>query len=243
MAAQALAPEAGRLPEREPRLWDACRRRRRCELPPRARAAGGRGGAGSQPTARVAPPGACRAGGSARRCARSDAAGASRGAAGDRDAVLRFAPAAAAHASGMAPTARRRPSTPERCGSPRASRRSASRSAGAAVARVLSHRRLLGRDRGARGRPICHRELGDDLGEAGALTALANVLWCPGRIAEALESAERAVSLLQRRPPGRALVSACAVLATPTRMPRMQTRRASGRFARSRSPTESATAS
>jgi DNA-binding CsgD family transcriptional regulator len=136
-------------------------------------------------------------------------------AAGDGDAVLRFAPLAAA----------------------RASEHGAHREAAAQYARAL--RFAVGRPPAARadllerrsrecfliddtlgaiealeGALICHRELGDDLGEAGALTALANVLWCPGRIAEALDSAERAVSLLERHPPGRALASACAVLAT-----------------------------
>ena len=136
-------------------------------------------------------------------------------AAGDRDAVLRFAPAAAAHASEHG--AHR-----EAAAQYARALRLAAGQPPAARADLLERQSrecfLIDDSSGAiealEGALICHRELGDDLGEAGALTALANVLWCPGRIAEALESAERAVSLLQRRPPGRALVSACAVLAT-----------------------------
>jgi ATP/maltotriose-dependent transcriptional regulator MalT len=136
-------------------------------------------------------------------------------AAGDRDAVLRFAPAAAAHASEHG--AHR-----EAAAQYARALRFAAGQPPAARADLLERQSrecfLIDDSSGAiealEGALICHRDLGDDLGEAGALTALANVLWCPGRIAEALESAERAVSLLQRRPPGRALVSACAVLAT-----------------------------
>jgi DNA-binding CsgD family transcriptional regulator len=61
---------------------------------------------------------------------------------------------------------------------------------------------------------VCHRDLGDDRREADTLTELSNVMWCPGRIGEALANAERAVSLLEGHPPGRQLVAACSVLAT-----------------------------
>ena len=102
----------------------------------------------------VAPPGARGAGGSARRSARSGAAGASRGGGGrpGRGAPLRSRGRGARVRAWRPPRGGRpvRPSVAVRRGPAAVS---ASRSAGAAVARVLSHRRLLGRDRGARGRP------------------------------------------------------------------------------------------
>jgi DNA-binding CsgD family transcriptional regulator len=60
----------------------------------------------------------------------------------------------------------------------------------------------------------CRRARPDARREAGALTALANALWCPGRIAEAHACVERAVALLDRDPPSQELAAACGVLAT-----------------------------
>jgi DNA-binding CsgD family transcriptional regulator len=136
-------------------------------------------------------------------------------AAGDGEAVLRFAPAAAARATEHG--AHR-----EAAAQYARALRFATGQPPAARAELLERRSrecfLIDDSSGAiealEGAIACHRELGDDRREAGALTALANVLWCPGRIAEARASAERAVSLLERHPPGRALASACAVLAT-----------------------------
>ena len=57
------------------------------------------------------------------------------------------------------------------------------------------------------------RELGDFRGEGAALEHLSEVLWCPGRVAEAREAALRAVALLERVPRGRELAKAYARLA------------------------------
>src|SRR5262249_14265477 len=52
------------------------------------------------------------------------------------------------------------------------------------------------------------RELSDVRGEGQALEQLANVLWCPGRVAEAREATLQAVTLLESIPPGRELAAA-----------------------------------
>ena len=52
-------------------------------------------------------------------------------------------------------------------------------------------------------------ELGDVRSEGRALEQLSKVLWCPGRVAEAREAAERSIDLLERIPPGRELAMAC----------------------------------
>jgi tetratricopeptide (TPR) repeat protein len=53
-----------------------------------------------------------------------------------------------------------------------------------------------------------HAEL-EDLGSEGrVLEQLANVLWCPGRVAEAREAAARSIDLLERGAPGRELAMA-----------------------------------
>ena len=59
----------------------------------------------------------------------------------------------------------------------------------------------------------CHRERADTRGEATALTALANVLWCPGRIEEAIDAARSAIAMLERDAPGRDLAMAWCTLA------------------------------
>ena len=56
-------------------------------------------------------------------------------------------------------------------------------------------------------------ELGDLRGEGAALEHLSEVLWCPGRVAEAREAALRAVALLERVPRSRELAKAYARLA------------------------------
>jgi DNA-binding CsgD family transcriptional regulator/tetratricopeptide (TPR) repeat protein len=58
-----------------------------------------------------------------------------------------------------------------------------------------------------------HRALGDTLRQGDALRRLSNFLWCPGRIAESERSARAAVALLEESPPGRELAAAYANLA------------------------------
>jgi DNA-binding CsgD family transcriptional regulator/tetratricopeptide (TPR) repeat protein len=54
----------------------------------------------------------------------------------------------------------------------------------------------------------CRRGLGDLLGEGHLLQSLANMLWCPGRRAEAERAAAEAVTLLEQLPAGRELAMA-----------------------------------
>ena len=135
-------------------------------------------------------------------------------AAGDIDAVLRFAPAAAAHASALAAHteaaaqyaralrfAARLP-LPDRAGLLR--RRwfecyltAQDDEALAAIDEALA----------------CYRELRDPLQEGDALRCRALALANAGRVPEAVEAAREAVSLLERRPPGRELALAYAALA------------------------------
>jgi DNA-binding CsgD family transcriptional regulator/tetratricopeptide (TPR) repeat protein len=136
-------------------------------------------------------------------------------AARDRDAVLRFGPAAAARAAEQG-----------------AHREAAAQYAAALAfaddeppelrADLLERRSdeclLIDDSSGAiaalEAALACRRERADARGEAGVLTALASVLWCPGRVGEARECVERAVALLEHEPPSHELASACAVLAT-----------------------------
>ena len=154
----------------------------RGRLPARARPARGRGVAAADRRAglhRAALAGARRPAGQgsldlARLAHHAEAAG-------DAEAVLRFAPAAAAHARPRsAPTARPPPSTRGRCASPTAFRRGAGAAARAALVRVLPHRparrgdrRARGRDRAATGRSAT--------AQGGRALALARGrLWCAG---------------------------------------------------------------
>jgi DNA-binding CsgD family transcriptional regulator/tetratricopeptide (TPR) repeat protein len=59
----------------------------------------------------------------------------------------------------------------------------------------------------------CYRELGDPIQEGDALRCRALVLANVGRVPEAVEAARKAVRLLERRPPGRELALAYASLA------------------------------
>ncbi len=135
-------------------------------------------------------------------------------AAGDVDAVLRFAPAAAAQAASLG----------------------AHREAAAQYARALRFGdRLPAAERAElleRRSRECYitdqyddgiaaleealeyrRMVGDTLKEGEALHRLSEFLWCPGRTAEAERSARDAVGLLERVSPGRELASAYANLA------------------------------
>ena len=59
----------------------------------------------------------------------------------------------------------------------------------------------------------CYRELGDRRREARALNWLSNILWCPGEIEASLEAGEGAVAALAGLPPGPELASAYGNLA------------------------------
>ena len=59
----------------------------------------------------------------------------------------------------------------------------------------------------------CRRELGQTLEEGDSLRWLSQILWCPGRTAEAAQTGREAVELLERLPPGRELAMALANLA------------------------------
>jgi DNA-binding CsgD family transcriptional regulator/tetratricopeptide (TPR) repeat protein len=54
----------------------------------------------------------------------------------------------------------------------------------------------------------CHRWLGDRRKEGDSLRSLSEMLWCPGRTAEGEEAARQAVALLETLPPGRELAMA-----------------------------------
>ena len=136
-------------------------------------------------------------------------------AAGDADAVLRFAPGAAARAASLG----------------------AHREAAAQYARVLRFGDRLDREERAalltRRAVECYltdenaeaieaqhraldlyRELGDGRMAGNALRSLSVFLWCPGRIAEAEVAGREAVAVLEGLPPGRELAMAYANVAT-----------------------------
>jgi tetratricopeptide (TPR) repeat protein len=58
-----------------------------------------------------------------------------------------------------------------------------------------------------------YRAVGDPRGEGDALRVLGGILWCPGRTAEADQTARRAISVLEGLEPGRELALAYASLA------------------------------
>jgi class 3 adenylate cyclase/tetratricopeptide (TPR) repeat protein len=58
------------------------------------------------------------------------------------------------------------------------------------------------------------REVGDTSGEGDSLLQLADILWCPGRTADADETARRAITILEQVELGRELAMAYAVLAS-----------------------------
>jgi DNA-binding CsgD family transcriptional regulator len=51
----------------------------------------------------------------------------------------------------------------------------------------------------------CYRRLGDRRAEGDALRGLSALLWCPGRVAESAQSGREAVALLEQLPPGHEL--------------------------------------
>ena len=136
-------------------------------------------------------------------------------AAGDADAVMRFAPGAAAHAASLG----------------------AHREAAAQYARALRFGdRLEPEERAgflnrravecyltdenteaieAQRRALdLYRELGDRRMEGDALRSLSMFLWCPGRIAESEQAGREAVAVLEGLRPGRELAMAYGNLAT-----------------------------
>src|SRR6266511_4422059 len=135
-------------------------------------------------------------------------------AAGDVDAVLRFAPAAAARAASLG--AHR-----EAAAQYARALRFGDRLPAGERAELLEHRSRAcyitdQYDEGIAAIEQaleCRRTLGDRLKEGDALRRLSEFLWCPGRTAEAERSARDAVGLLERVSPGRELASAYANLA------------------------------
>jgi DNA-binding CsgD family transcriptional regulator/tetratricopeptide (TPR) repeat protein len=130
-------------------------------------------------------------------------------AAGDAEAVLELAPAAAEHAAGVG----------------------AHREAAAQYARALRFADALSPDERAsllerRSRECyltdqneaavdaieealeCHRAVGDRLGEGDSLRWLSQILWCPGRTEEAARAGAEAVATLEGLRPGRELAAA-----------------------------------
>ena len=59
----------------------------------------------------------------------------------------------------------------------------------------------------------CYRELGDRRREGDSLRSLSEILWCPGRIAESQRAGREAVAVLEELPPGRELAMAYSNLA------------------------------
>jgi len=60
----------------------------------------------------------------------------------------------------------------------------------------------------------CYRELGDRRREGDSLRSLSWILWCPGRIAESQRAGREAVAVLEELPPGRELALAYSNLAS-----------------------------
>ena len=136
-------------------------------------------------------------------------------AAGDGPAVLRFAPAAAARAAALG----------------------AHREAAEQYARALKYAESLAPSERAellersshecyltdqpdgaldalKSAIECHREVGDTRKEGDSLRRLGNILWCPGRTAEARETAQEAVTVLEQLPPGPELAMAYGTVAS-----------------------------
>jgi DNA-binding CsgD family transcriptional regulator len=134
--------------------------------------------------------------------------------AGDADAVVRFAPAAAARAASLG--AHR-----EAAAHYNRALRFADRLSPAARAELLesySHECYVTDQpdeaiEALKGAIDLHHELKDGQKEGVALCSLSQILWCPGRTAESERAARDAVALLERLPPGRELALAYSVLA------------------------------
>ena len=134
--------------------------------------------------------------------------------AGDGDAVLRFAPAAAeraaaagAHREAAAQYAR--------------ALRFADGLAPAALAELLEHRshecyvadQPFEASEDLQRALHCYRQLGDRRGEGDALRLLSAIVWCPGKLDEAERAGRDAVAVLEPLGPGRELAMAYANMA------------------------------
>jgi DNA-binding CsgD family transcriptional regulator len=130
-------------------------------------------------------------------------------AAGDRDAVLEFAPKAAAQAAS-------RGAHLEAAAQYARALRFAEEQPLEARAELLKLRAFEcymtdQADEAAeaqKGAVECYRQLGDPRREGDALRGLSALLWCPGRVAEAVQFGQEAVALLERLPPGHELALA-----------------------------------
>jgi DNA-binding CsgD family transcriptional regulator len=135
-------------------------------------------------------------------------------AAGDADAVLHFAPAAAARAASLG-------AYREAAAQYARALRFGGRLPAATRAELLERRSyacyLTDQNDAAvaaiQDALACRRQLGQRLEEGDSLRWLSQVLWCPGRAGEAEEAAREAVALLEALPPGRELAMAYANLA------------------------------
>jgi DNA-binding CsgD family transcriptional regulator/tetratricopeptide (TPR) repeat protein len=135
-------------------------------------------------------------------------------AAGDVDAVLRFAPAAAARAASLG-------AYRESAAQYARALRFGDRLPAATRAELLEGRSYacyLTDQNDAAVEAIedalaCRRQLGQRLEEGDSLRWLSTILWCPGRTAESEQAARAAVTLLEGQPPGRQLAMAYANLA------------------------------
>jgi DNA-binding CsgD family transcriptional regulator len=135
-------------------------------------------------------------------------------AAGDADAVLRFAPAAATRAASLG-------AYREAAAQYARALRFGDRLPGAERAELLERRSYacyLTDQHDAAVAAVqdalaCRRQLGQRLEEGDSLRWLSQVLWCPGRAVEAERAAREAVTLLEALPPGRELAMAYANLA------------------------------
>ena len=130
-------------------------------------------------------------------------------AAGDREAVLEFAPAAAAQAASLGARV-------EAAAQYARALRFADEQPLEARAELFKRRSFEcyltdQADEAAeaqKGAIECYRRLGDRLSEGDALRGLSALLWCPGRVAEAAQSGQEAVALLERLEPGHELAMA-----------------------------------
>ena len=135
-------------------------------------------------------------------------------AAGDHEAVLRYAPEAARCAAAVARTAKPPHITRRRSGLPM--RLGLEERAHLHTLRVEECYLTDQQDEAiaaARGAIACYRELGDSLGEGRATLRLSMISWCPGLTGEAAEAGDEAIAILERLPPGPDLADAYANLA------------------------------
>jgi DNA-binding CsgD family transcriptional regulator/tetratricopeptide (TPR) repeat protein len=135
-------------------------------------------------------------------------------AAGDADAVLRFAPAAALRAASLG-------AYREAAAQCARALRFGDRLSAAERAELLerrSHACHISDQNDAAVEAIqealeCRRAVGDRLAEGDSVRWLSKILWCPGRASESDAAAHDAVAILEELPPGRELAKAYANLA------------------------------